>query len=60
MVKTVCECYEVARSEANRYQAKATRAKSRTEHECYIHKRDAASRIARLIRFGRQHVERNR
>lgn len=49
---TVTDCYNVARSEAERYQAKAHRAATEQRRQCYIHKRNAASRIARLIRFG--------
>lgn len=56
-------CYEVARSEANRYQRFANRANTRGNKRKFnscIARRDACSRIARIIRYGAVNPKRRR
>jgi hypothetical protein len=49
----IYECWCIARDEANRYQELANRPKATVaQREAYLAKRNAASRIARLIRYG--------
>jgi hypothetical protein len=62
-VQTVRACYDIARDEAERYQRSANLAADQTDNEGFIiygAKRDAASRIARLIRYGPALVERRK
>lgn len=52
--KTVEECWRIASRAAEAYQRQAHRAHTLNKHALCLAKRDAASRIAILIRVGRR------
>lgn len=58
------ECYCVSRDEAERYQAEVNALDLKTPEGrqmriILLAKRDAASRIARIVRYGRRNVDHN-
>jgi hypothetical protein len=55
--KTVDDCCQIARSEADRYQVMIGEATSGINRVKYTAKRDACLRIARLFRFGSMNVQ---